>query len=119
MQNLSMEFSNLIEQANEIKRRYAELNHINRHRQWGVTEYTQGLVGDVGDLVKLIMARNQYRSTDDVDRKIAHELVDCLWSVLVIADELDIDLEAEFSKEMRKLEQRIADARDQKPLSDP
>lgn len=108
-----MEFSNLSERANEIKRQYAELNKINRHRQWCVTEYTQGFVGDVGDLVKLIMARNQYRSTDDVDRKIAHELVDCLWSVLVIARELDIDLEAEFFTEMEKLEQRIAVAHGQ------
>lgn len=76
-----------------------------------MAEYTQGLVGDVGALMKLVMARNNYRAADDIDCRIQHELVDCLWSVLVIARELDIDLEAAFVREMTTLEQRISGAR--------
>lgn len=103
-----MELSSLTERANEIKQKYAELNRHEGHRQWGLAEYSQGFVADVGDLVKLIMAKNQFRTADDIDRRIAHELVDCLWSVLVIASEMDLDLEAEFIREMANLERRIA-----------
>jgi len=34
-------------------------------------------------------------------------LVDCLWSVLVIAHELNIDLGEEFTEGMKTLESRI------------
>ena len=45
---------------------------------------------------------------DDVDAKLAHELSDCLWSVLVLADKYGIDLATEFNKTMDELEARIA-----------
>jgi NTP pyrophosphatase (non-canonical NTP hydrolase) len=106
-----MELSELIKRSDEIKHQYAELNRLNGHRQWGVAEYTQGFVADVGALTKHIMAKNQYRSGSDVDRKIAHELVDCLWFVLILASELEIDLEGEFLRGMNTLEERISVAK--------
>jgi NTP pyrophosphatase (non-canonical NTP hydrolase) len=66
-----------------------------------------GFVGDVGDLSKLVMAKANLRHISDVDAKIAHELADCLWSVLVIADRLDVDLEDAFSKTMAELDGRL------------
>ena len=59
-----------------------------------------GLVGDVGDLAKLVQGRAGVRSTDDVDAKLAHELADCLWAVLTLADLYAVDLEAAFSATM-------------------
>jgi NTP pyrophosphatase (non-canonical NTP hydrolase) len=103
-----MELTELIKRSDEIKQQYAELNRLNGHRPWGVAEYTQGFVADVGALTKYVMAKNQFRSGGDVDRKIAHELVDCLWSVLVIASELNLDLEDEFLQGMDALEERIS-----------
>ena len=43
-----------------------------------------------------------------MDEKIKHELSDCLWAVMMIADELDIDLENEFVKNMDQLKNRIS-----------
>lgn len=100
-----MELKELTEKAKEIKQKYAAKNQ----KQWGVAEYTQGFVGDVGDLSKLILAKNEFRSIADVDAKLAHELADCLWSILVIADELGIDLEKEFVKTMGELSERFND----------
>ena len=68
-----------------------------------------GFVGDVGDLSKIIMAKHGLRAMDDVDAKLAHELADCLWSVLVLADKYKIDLADEFMKNMEGLEKRISD----------
>jgi NTP pyrophosphatase (non-canonical NTP hydrolase) len=98
-----MELKEFIKKSKEIKDRYDEVNQKN----WRVSEYAQGLVGDVGDLLKLIMAKNQFRKIDDVDNKISHELSDCLWSILIIADELGVDLEHEFFQTMNELKGKI------------
>lgn len=68
-----------------------------------------GFVGDVGDLSKIIMAKHGLRKMDDVDQKLAHELSDCLWSILVLASKYDINLTAEFQKTMDELDLRIDD----------
>ncbi len=89
--------------AKEIKHAYAAMNE----KQWTVAEYGQAFAGDVGDLLKLIMAKNAFRTIDDLDTKLAHELSDCLWAALVIADELGIDIEQAFIKNMEELKTRI------------
>lgn len=66
-----------------------------------------GFVGDVGDLSKLIMAKSGLREINNVDQKLAHELADCLWSVLVLASKYEIDLAYHFFKTMDELEARI------------
>ncbi len=47
------------------------------------------------------------RQIDDVKAKIAHELSDCLWSVLVLGTKLDDDLGVAFSTTMNELEQHL------------
>ena len=68
----------------------------------------QGLVGDVGDLMKLVMAKAGSRPVEDLDRRLAHELADCLWSVLTLADAYDVDLETSFTSTMDELEESLA-----------
>jgi len=102
-----MEFSDLTRKALDVQRLYHAANARNGHHQWTTAEYMQGFVGDVGDLAKLIMARNNFRHVDDLDRKLGHELADCLWSIIVLASELHIDLEAEFLATMDDLHQRL------------
>ena len=102
-----MEFRALAQKAREIKVAYAKLNKKKGEKNWGIAEYAQGFVGDVGDLMKLVMAKEGFRSYNDVDKKLAHELADCLWSIIVLADELSIDLESEFLNTMEKLQKRI------------
>lgn len=66
-----------------------------------------GFVGDVGDLSKIIMAKHGLRDMEDVDEKLAHELSDCLWCILVLAHKYDINLSKEFMKTMDVLDARI------------
>ncbi len=105
-----MEFKELTKRAKEIKDAYAVLNRMEGARKWGVEEYAQGFVGDVGDLMKLIMAKKGFRFYDDtIDEQLAHELADCLWAIITISNELDIDLEKEFLKTMNFLEKKIGE----------
>jgi NTP pyrophosphatase (non-canonical NTP hydrolase) len=94
-------------QALRIRQLYNDLNRKDGHDQWGAKDYTMGFVGDVGDLVKIVMAKENMRNMEDVDMKLQHELSDCLWSLLVIAANYGIDLEASFAQTMLELEERI------------
>lgn len=94
--------------AIEIRQKYDDLNLRQRGVVWNEQQLMAGFVGDVGDLSKIIMAKHGLRPMEDIDGKLAHELSDCLWSVLVLAHKYDIDLSAEFMKTMNELENRIA-----------
>lgn len=108
-----MQFQDIIKRARAVKRAYGELNRREGNKVWGASEYTQGLVGDVGDLMKLIMAKKGFRFSEEenIGAALRHELADCLWSIFMIADELDINLEKEFLATMSKLEAKIAPRR--------
>lgn len=101
-----MTFDEISQRAVEVRAKYDELN-AKRGVTWNEQNLMSGFVGDVGDLSKIIMAKHGLRGMDDVDAKLAHELSDCLWSVLVLADKYQVDLAAEFSKTMDDLDQRI------------
>jgi NTP pyrophosphatase (non-canonical NTP hydrolase) len=105
-----MQYDELFDRAITIRNKYDELNKTKRSVVWNEQQIMAGFVGDVGDLSKIIMAKHGLRDMDDVDRKLAHELSDCLWSVLVLASKYDIDLASEFMKTMDELEVRIAKA---------
>ena len=93
--------------ALEIAGKYNTVNSAQGNAAWDASAYMAGFVGDVGDLSKLVMAKANLRKLDKVDDKIAHELSDCLWSVLVLAKKLDVNLETEFEKTMQLIEKRI------------
>ncbi len=70
----------------------------------------QGLQGDVGDLAKLVLAKRGFSfEQKDTERKIARELSDCLFSILILAGELDVDLQPEFEKLLVRLEEKISE----------
>lgn len=103
-----MEISELQKRAIEVRAKYAKYENDTYGQEWTVSDIASGFVGDVGDLVKLIMAKEGKRLVEDVDDKLAHELADCLWCVFVLADKLKIDLESEFLKTMDELDERIS-----------
>jgi NTP pyrophosphatase (non-canonical NTP hydrolase) len=78
-----------------------------RKKPWGASEYVQGFVGDVGDLTKLVMAKEGLRPQRNVDAALRHELSDCLWSILVLAAEYDVDLESAFRATMVGLRKKL------------
>lgn len=108
-----MQFQDIIKRARVIKKAYEELNRRERNKVWGASEYAQGLVGDVGDLMKLIMAKKGFRFSkeENINTALKHELADCLWALLTVADELGIDLEKEFVAMLGKLEHKITERR--------
>ena len=102
-----MEFKELSQYALGIRDAYSVQAKAQGTLPWSVREHMEGFVGDVGDLIKLVMAKNGLRDYPDLDQKFAHELADCLYSVMVIADELHLDIEHAFLNTMKELAERI------------
>jgi NTP pyrophosphatase (non-canonical NTP hydrolase) len=102
-----MELAALQHRALAIRQRYAAMERRRYGREWTDEEIALGFVGDVGDLMKLVQARNGVRAIADANAKLAHELADCLWSVLVLAHAYDVDLERAFLATMDDLERHI------------
>jgi NTP pyrophosphatase (non-canonical NTP hydrolase) len=96
------------DRALAIRARYAEVERAAYGREWSGEDLALGLVGDVGDLVKLVQAKEGVRAAEDIDARLAHELADCLWSVFVLADRYGVDLERAFLATMDELEARPA-----------
>ncbi len=103
-----MELQQLTGRAMQIRGRFAEFEQARNGRSWTREEIMQGFVVDVGDLMKLVMAKNGARPVEDLERKLAHELSDCLWSVLVLARLYDVDLEKAFLATMTDIEVKLA-----------
>lgn len=102
-----MEFKQLIKRAVDTRKRYAELEKKRYGRSWSREELMLGFVGDVGDLAKLVQAKEDVRQIDNVDDKLAHELCDCLWSVLVLANEYGVNLDKHFEHVMDQIDKHI------------
>jgi len=101
-------FSELERLALHLNTLYEQLE-VNRYgRVWTTQELALGFMGDVGDLAKLIQAHAGVRSIDDCKAKLGHELSDCLWSIIVIADKCGIDLETEFLRNTRELSEHVS-----------
>src|SRR5688572_2913308 len=102
-----MEFHELIQRAMQIREQYEKLETGRYGRSWTDEEIALGFMGDVGDLAKLILAREGVRAIPDAEAKLAHELADCLWSVIVLSQHYGIDLEKAFMGTMDEIEAHI------------
>ena len=98
-----MNFGDLEKAALQLNELYEQLETKRWGRIWTTEELALGFVGDVGDLAKLIQAHAGVRDIDDCKAKLGHELSDCLWSILVLANKCGVDLEAEFVRNTGEL----------------
>ena len=103
-----MEIKDAAELALNVRDDYEKLEVSLYGRSWNKEELALGFVGDVGDLCKLVLADSGVRKIAEHKSKLAHELSDCLWSLFVLADKCDIDLEESFLETMKELKSHIS-----------
>ncbi len=99
-----MDFQQMQDRARSIRAQYAEVEARTYGRSWTTEEIMLGFLGDVGDLAKLVQGKAGVRPREDLDEALAHELADCLWSVLTLADSYGVDLQGSFTATMDELE---------------
>jgi NTP pyrophosphatase (non-canonical NTP hydrolase) len=98
-----MDVQELSARAVRVRELYERLNKKRGDTEWSVLDRMGGLVGDMGDLMKIVQAKEGLRTMDGVDAALGHELADCLWCLLVVADHYGVDLEKEFLGTMEML----------------
>ncbi|WP_249667323.1 MazG nucleotide pyrophosphohydrolase domain-containing protein [Cellulomonas fengjieae] len=103
-----MEFREMQEKARAVRGAYAARETARYGRRWNDEELMLGFLGDVGDLAKLVQGKAGVRPREDLDQALAHELADCLWSVMSLADTYGVDLEAAFDRTMAELGAHLA-----------
>lgn len=102
-----MDLAALQARAVAINELYDRHNEAAGRPAWTTGDLALGFVGDVGDLAKLVMAVDGRRHIDNAEPRLGHELADCLWSVLVLADRYTIDLTTEFTQMTNTLETKL------------
>lgn len=105
---INMNFTDLEKSALKLNELYEQLEIKLYGRVWTTAELALGFVGDVGDLAKLIQANAGVRTIDDCKAKLGHELSDCLWSILVLANKCGIDLAEEYAKNTKELMEYVS-----------
>lgn len=103
-----MNFTDLEASALRLNELYERLEIKMYGRAWTTEELALGFMGDVGDLAKLIQANAGVRKIDDCKAKLGHELSDCLWSIMVLANKCGVDLEAEYSRNIGELMDHVS-----------
>ncbi len=101
---MSKYLKDLIGQTIAIKKKYRKIEP----KRWEVGQDFMGLVKDIGDLSALIMQHQGFRELQpELKDRIGHELSDVVWSAIVLADDLDIDIEQSYIKTLEEIERRI------------
>ena len=99
-----MDLTEMKQEALKIRDMYNTLHVRRSEPTWSTHDYALGFTVDVGDLARLVQEYQGLRGgRDDLQKRIEHELSDCLWSILVLADELSIDLTKAFDNTMSEL----------------
>ncbi len=104
-----MTFQELRTRALEIRTSYEAYEKKKFGKSWTREQVAEGFIGDVGDLMKLVLAKSGVRDIESADEKLSHELADCLWSILVLSNKYDVDLEGAFMKTMNELETKLGE----------
>ena len=68
-----MKLDQMTKVAREVAAAYRLKNESEGLQPWSLDNYVTGLVGDIGDLSKVIMARSGHRQLDDADGRLRPE----------------------------------------------
>jgi NTP pyrophosphatase (non-canonical NTP hydrolase) len=102
-----MQFNEIKDLALQVRSKYEKLETKRNGKPWSNEQIMEGFMVDVGDLTRLVMAKEGIRDAENIDERLAHELTDCLWGVIVLAEKYNIDLEETFVSNMKNLEERL------------
>jgi len=101
-----MNFQKMTDRALKIFTYYAESDKKRLGHEWPRGEYVKALIGDLGALAKLTMAKDGLRDIENVDIKLCREFADILSALIYLAYKYEINLENAFYEGMDELERR-------------
>jgi NTP pyrophosphatase (non-canonical NTP hydrolase) len=107
-----MEFQKIIHRAMDLRRQY-KIKETNLYGSPSTSlNIAEGFAGDVNNLVKLVMAEHGQRQIANSKEKLDAQLAHCLWSVVVLANMHNVNLENSFMEAMDRLENHLLETQD-------
>lgn len=106
-----MNLKDVVEQSLASKDLYGEFEKAKFGKEWSDEEIYTGLVSDIGDLGRLVLAKAGVEHIDGVEAKLKHELGECLWGIAVLAGKYNIDLEEAFALQIENIKRITAEER--------
>jgi NTP pyrophosphatase (non-canonical NTP hydrolase) len=107
-----MELEKIIHRALELRRQYEKRETELYGSPATSLEIADGFVGDVRNLIKLILAENGQAAIANSREKLEAQLAHCLWSVLVLAEMHNVNLETSFMEAMDRLEAHLLETQE-------
>jgi len=107
-----MELQKLINRAMDLRTQYEKKERQLYGSPATDEDIAQGLLGDVNNLVKFVMAEHGKRDIANSTEKLGAQLSHCLWSVIVLAKMHNIELEKSFMETMDRLESHLLETQE-------
>jgi NTP pyrophosphatase (non-canonical NTP hydrolase) len=107
-----MEFQKIVHRALDLRRQYVLKETELYGSPYNSLEIAQGFAGDVNNLTKLVMAEHGQREIANSKEKLEAQLAHCLWSVVVLAQMHNVNLENSFMEAMDRLENHLLETQD-------
>ena len=107
-----MELQKLIHRALDLRTQYEKKEKQLYGAPSTDEDIAQGFQGDVTNLVKLVMAQHGKGAIANSTEKLGPQLSHCLWSVLILANMYNVDLEQSFMETMDKLENHLLETQE-------
>jgi len=102
-----MDLEELTQKVLHIKNLYSDFEKKKSYKPWAIEETYQGLVSDVGDLGRLVLAKEGFREMPDLEKNLSHELAEVLYATLLISNHYNINFTKAFLDEIDRLEQNL------------
>ncbi len=74
---------------------------------WGIYQRFNDLVEETGELANAIQVKEGWKTKNRAKAELVDSVCDVLYSILLVADHYEIDLEKEYPKVLGELKQRI------------
>ncbi len=97
--------------AVQVRQQFAAFERASYGQEWLVEDLVIGLTKDVGDLAEIVQRLEGKRvpRSQSAKAELEHEISDCLWSLLVIADRYNVDVSGAFARTMDGLADWLED----------
>ncbi len=104
-----MDIETMQARAVDVRRQFAAFEEATYGHEWNVEDLVMGLMTDLGDLAAIVQTLEGKRPPreDDPIKSLEHEVSDCLWVLLVIADRYGINTADAFDQTMTGIESWI------------
>ena len=107
-----MDLQKIIHRAMDLRRQY-EVKETSLYGSPSTSlDIAQGFAADVNNLVKLIEAELGQREIANSEEKLEAHLAHCLWSVVVLAQMHNVNLETAFMEAMDRLENHLLETQE-------